>query len=403
MGDAPDELVGFAYGEHLDGMPPRSLGYRLLAPARREPWCAEVEALARRLQAAPYSDHWPAVDLFCSVLLSDGRRLIAVARYGLADHTSSQRRGGLELIGVLAPADVGLHAALAVYRWLGRRRSTTDDLHQLGGGLSLKDILAAVPPEPLATDPMPVLPIRLWQEGALLFAAATPSEPDHRLRLLEQATGADWQWLPLVGPDFPLQQFAVRGPLVAWTPHLAGVALKVQSRTDDVAVVRPTRAKQRGRWAVWALAALLAAVAVGEVYSTIMLHHRLGELASAAPKAAMDETARSTPSKEDGRERFAAALHDLLKEQGVKDWDETRLLARYERAAAIHKELRLESGNREGKKAVGAVSLLAERSGARIDVLVRQALVGKGFSDKVIEAAVAEVRETLAADAAERR
>ena len=29
----------------------------------------------RRLQAAPYPDHWPATDLFCSVLLGDGRRV----------------------------------------------------------------------------------------------------------------------------------------------------------------------------------------------------------------------------------------------------------------------------------------------------------------------------------------
>src|SRR5262245_37007204 len=103
MASAMGELVGFAYGEDLEGVPPRSLGYRLLAPVPAAPWCPEVEALARRLQAAPYSDHWPPTDLFCSVLLADGRRLVAVARYGLADHTPSQRRGGLELIGVLAP------------------------------------------------------------------------------------------------------------------------------------------------------------------------------------------------------------------------------------------------------------------------------------------------------------
>src|SRR5207249_6853878 len=64
-------------------------------------WAAEVEVLARRLQAAPYPDHWPPTDLFCSVLLADGRRLIALARYGLADHTPTHRRSGLELIGVV--------------------------------------------------------------------------------------------------------------------------------------------------------------------------------------------------------------------------------------------------------------------------------------------------------------
>src|SRR5262245_26872169 len=111
-------LEGFAYGEHLEGLPPRSLGYRLLAPPQPAPWSAEVEALARRLQGAPYPDHWPAADLFCSVLLADGRRLIAVALYGLADHTPSQRRGGLELVGAVGPGDLDVAVSLAVYRWL---------------------------------------------------------------------------------------------------------------------------------------------------------------------------------------------------------------------------------------------------------------------------------------------
>ena len=61
----------------------------------------------------------------------------------------------------------------------------------------------------------PVLPIRLWQEGALLFAATTPSDPDQHLGLLEQGAGGSWQWLPYVGADFPLQQYAQRGPVVA--------------------------------------------------------------------------------------------------------------------------------------------------------------------------------------------
>src|SRR5690349_5684694 len=126
-------LHAFAFGEHLEGIPRRSLGYRLLAPAEPEPWAAEVESLARRLQAAPYPDHWPPTDLFCSVLLADERRLIALARYGLADHTPSHRRSGLELIGVIAPDDVGVATALAIYRWLGQRRSETADLRTLGG------------------------------------------------------------------------------------------------------------------------------------------------------------------------------------------------------------------------------------------------------------------------------
>ena len=111
MTAANGELIGFAYGEEVEGVggaPGRSLGFRLLAPAGPQPWGAEVEALARRLQAAPYPDHWPATDLFCSVLLSEGQRLLAVARYGLADHTPSQRRGGLELIGLIGPTGLSV-------------------------------------------------------------------------------------------------------------------------------------------------------------------------------------------------------------------------------------------------------------------------------------------------------
>src|SRR5205807_5824013 len=122
---------------------------------------------------------------------------------------------------------------LAVYRWLRGRRAETENPHTLGGRFGLVDVLAAVPPAPAPADPVPVLPIRLWQEGALLFAATAPSDADHRLGLLEQGAGRAWQWLPLVGPDFPLAAYAQRGPLVAWTPHLAGVAVKVDRKQAE--------------------------------------------------------------------------------------------------------------------------------------------------------------------------
>src|SRR5262249_61890004 len=113
-------LDAFGYGEAREQLSARSLGSRRLAPAAASPWADEVEALARRLQAAPYPDAWPAVDLFCSALLSDGRRLVARARYGLSDHTPSHRRGGLELVGVVAPAGLDGRAGLAVYRPVGQ-------------------------------------------------------------------------------------------------------------------------------------------------------------------------------------------------------------------------------------------------------------------------------------------
>src|SRR5262249_29730294 len=151
----------------------RSLGYRLLAPADPQSWAAEVEALARQLQAAPYPEHWPPTDLFCSVLLANGQRLVAVARYGLVDHTPSHRRGGLELIGVVAPPALGVKEAQAVYHWLRKRRAEADNLHTLGGHLPLAEVLGKAEPLPAAapSDPVPVLPIRLWQAGVLLFAA----------------------------------------------------------------------------------------------------------------------------------------------------------------------------------------------------------------------------------------
>src|SRR5438128_852524 len=144
MGEGAAVLLGFAYGEDLEPGSGRSLGYRLLAPPAGE-WTGEVEALARRLQAAPYPDTWPAVDLFCSVLLADGRRLVARARYGLSDHTPARRRGGLELIGVVTPAGLGVQPALTLYRWLGQRRAEEDDLHRFGGTFRLADVLGAAP------------------------------------------------------------------------------------------------------------------------------------------------------------------------------------------------------------------------------------------------------------------
>jgi hypothetical protein len=62
MSTAAATLLGFAYGEHLDSQSQRSLGFRLLAPLEAEPWCQEVEALARRLQFPPVElrPAWPS-------------------------------------------------------------------------------------------------------------------------------------------------------------------------------------------------------------------------------------------------------------------------------------------------------------------------------------------------------
>ena len=405
MSDPTGDLAGFAYGEDLEGVSLRSLGYRLLAPLRPEPWCGEVEALARRLQAAPYSDHWPATDLFCSVLLADGRRLVALARYGLADHTPSQRRGGLELIGVVAPSGLDVRSALAVYHWLRQRRDEVDDLHQLGGCFSLAEIVAKVEPPPPHADPIPVLPVRLWQEGALLFAASTPSDPDHRLRLLEQGAGTPWQWLPLVGPDFPLQTYAQRGPLIAWTPHLAGIALKLDRKTAEIPAVPPARSARGLRVALGFLMLFLIGLLAANLWSLLTLHRQLTALPTPSrteePSAPPPQTKQTTSSDDAGRERFVAALHRLLMEAGGgREWDaeKSRLLARYARLVRTHKDLQVRDGDTDGKIAVAAISVLADRGTDHIEAEVRKALANKGFSDKLIKAACEHVREQFAAE-----
>jgi hypothetical protein len=395
MSDPTGDLAGFAYGEDLEGVSLRSLGYRLLAPLRTEPWCGEVEALARRLQAAPYSDHWPATDLFCSVLLADGRRLVALARYGLADRTPSQRRGGLELIGVVAPAALDVRSSLAIYHWLRKRRDDVDDLHQLGGHFSLTEIVAGVEPPPPNADPIPVLPVRLWQEGALLFAASTPSDPDHRLRLLEQGAGTSWQWLPLVGPDFPLQTYAQRGPLIAWTPHLAGIALKLDRKTTETPAAQPARSSRGLRIALMGLIPLLIGLLAANLWSTLALHRSLAAIPISAPPV-KEETKQPTKADDAGRERFVAALHRLLIEQGgSREWDaeKSRLMSRYERLVRTHKDLQVRDSDANGKIAVAAISFLAERNADRIEAEVRKALANKGFSDKLIQVACEHVRE----------
>jgi hypothetical protein len=407
---SPDpELIGFAYGEQVDSIQQRSLGYRLLVPSTPESWSQEVEALARRLQATAYSDHWPPTDLFCSVLLADGRRIVAVARYGLADHTPGQRRGGLELVGVVGAADWSVDTALTVYEGLKRQRAGVEDLHAFGKRLTLGGLTAGVQPKPAPADPLPVLPVRLWQDGAFLFAAGAPSDPDHHLRLLEQNSGQLWQWLPLVGPDFPLASYAQRGPLIAWTPHLAGVALKIDRKSPELALKRRA-GSPLGRAAVGATALVLVSLLAANLWSTLRLHHDLAASnVGAPPTVAVDvlrdtRPAPATPAAVNGnesRERFAAALAKLLRDRGAMregDANRTRMLARYDRLARERENLRLGDADADGKVAVALVSVLADRSADRVEEVMQKALAKRGFDDRLVKLACEYVREQLAAE-----
>jgi hypothetical protein len=409
MSAHPITLHCFAYGEHLDDLAQRSLGYRLLAPSRPAPWSGEVEALARRLQATPYPDHWPPTELFCSLLLADGSRLVAVARYGLADHTPSARRSGLEFVGAVGPASLSVEQALSVYSWLRQRRAGASDLHALGSEVQLSDILATASPQPSSADPVPILPIRLWQEGALLFAAAAPSDPDHRIGMLEQGAGGKWQWLPLVGSDFPLQTYAQRGPLIAWTPHLAGVALKLD-RHGAPGMDRSIRKTRRASLAVAGALALLALLMAANLWATLHASRRPDSPSGPSPANLLhdgaspaDASKSASPAAADqARQAFADSLYVLLAERGgQQEWDSIRepLLARYESAARAHPELRLPEGDAKGRAAVGATVLLSERSAHRIEETIKKALANRGFDPELVNVACQRVREHLIEEA----
>jgi hypothetical protein len=390
-------LAGFAFGESLEGPQRRSLGFRLLAPQPPAPWSAEVEALARRLQAAPYPDHWPPTALFCSVLLAGGERLIAVARYGLSDHTPSHRRSGLELFGVVGPADVGVPEALAVYRWLKQRRESAEGLERFGEAHDLERILAEAPTQTAQADPLPVLPIRLWQDGAVIFAATAPAEPDQRLGLLEQGSGPAWQWLPLIGSDFPLLRYAQLGPLVAWTPHLSGVAVKLDHHPVAAAPHGPT-ARPR-HWPVVAVGLAVAGLLTANLAMTADLRRRLAtEKSPQAPVAerpAPPAPATPEPSADAPADRLAEALYHHLADQGVlRDLPPGMLRRQYEQLAAKDETLRVQS--EKGQLALGALAHLARRSPGQVEAAVREALANKGYDPALVNLITQRVRQRLA-------
>jgi hypothetical protein len=370
-------LQGFAYGEQVEGVPPRSLGHGLLAPAEPQPWGDEVEALARGLQATAYPDSWPPVELFCSVLLSDGQRVVAVARYGLHDHTPSRRRGGLELVGVVAPGNLGVAAALGLYRWLRERRAAAEALRALGGSHALGEVLTAAPSRP-SPEPPPTPPIHLCQEDVLLLAATSPSDPDSRLGLLVHDAGGRWQWLPLCGADFPLQSYARRGPLVAWVPYLSSPPVKLDRKPAE----EPPRSVPHRRGPALVLAVLFLALMGGNLWALLTLPARLAaERPAPAPERKQEPEMRPGPQapaggKGESREQLALALQRLLgggpKSVGGAGPSEKELLERYRELVRNDPGLRVEG--EKAQAAVGLVSLLARYSPEHVARVLQEEL-----------------------------
>lgn len=382
-------LHGFAFGECVEGVPPRSLGYRLLARAEPAPWAAEVEALARCLQAAPFPDDWPAVDLFCSVLLETGERLLAISRYGVADQTASRRRGGLECFGVVAPATIGLDPARRVARWLRQRRQLKPDLRTW----ATIEWLSALEQDATLDDRTPAPTPRWqppWREGALILAATSPDDPDRRFERLEVADDAGWQWLPFIGPDFPLTTYADRGSLVAWMPFAPAANVPVgRSAAQE-------RRKARRRRLQAVLGGGLLLLLAANLWATLATYRRVPPVENAVP--AEKATPQSAPVQADpaavARERFAHALGQVFRQESVsEEWTQQELLDAYQRLAARDERLRVTDP--ESRAALGAVALLSRRRWPRIETAMREALVGKGYDPELIELACRRVHESF--------
>src|SRR5262249_8400412 len=157
-----------------------------------------------------------------------------------------------------------------------------------------------------------------------------PSDPNRRLGLLEQGTGGNWQWLPLVGPDFPLQSYAQRGPLVAWTPHLSGVALKLD-RPPAEGPVHPSGGRRSFLIAALGLLLVLGGV---NLWATLTLPRSIPPANTApAPGPPVDVPATNrAKATENSGERFARALHHLLRtHEGTPEWGPAEITRQYDR------------------------------------------------------------------------
>jgi hypothetical protein len=119
---------------------------------------------------------------------------------------------------------------------------------------------------------------------------------------LEQATTADWQWLPLCGPDFPLETYARRGPLVAWTPQLIDVAVRLAP---------PAPAAPSRRLLAVAAGVFLALLAAN-LWVLWSLPSRHGE-----PQPAAETSAGPVKLSREDREETARAVVELLQKKGA--------------------------------------------------------------------------------------
>src|SRR5262249_10381370 len=152
---------------------------------------------------------------------------------------------------------------------------------------------------------------------------------------------------------FPLPTYAQRGPLVAWTPHLTGVAVKVDPKQPESAASAATWQRRASVGGLVGLGVLLALM-VANLWATLAAGSRLATAPPPTPDTQRDQTARQSqatnpaPAPDESRERFAEALHDVLLERmGTREWEQgrTHFLAEYDRLVKKHPDLRLKESN----------------------------------------------------------
>jgi hypothetical protein len=146
---------------------------------------------------------------------------------------------------------------------------------------------------------------------------------------------------------------------------------------------------------------LLIALMLSNLMATLALFgrpaHTLAE-SSSLPSRVDEKNSAAAPSIDESRDAFAEALYALLVDHsGSAEWDQLQqpLQSRYDRAARDHKALQLKESNVKGRAAVGAVSLLSERSARRIEEAMKKALLNRGYDAELVNVACQRVREQL--------
>src|SRR4029077_13639958 len=111
--------------------------------------------------------------------------------------------------------------------------------------------------------------------------------------------------------------YAARGPLVAWTPHLAGFAVKLERKSAEVPLPRSRRLRLP-----WAVAASLFVTLLALLgLNAWALYALPGRLPVAPAPGPAPPTQPAPPAAGKGgdadRDRFAAALYQLLRDRGA--------------------------------------------------------------------------------------